>query len=238
MYEGKVIEIILGSNELENMRRELGKLKKKIKLILFTDVKRREDGTRFRTCSSCEESYHILKKLEELSEGKVTIEENSIETEKDLVKRYKILRIPCILFTDDNGNEIIKYLIVPSGPELVPFLQTLRYYSGEISSYRDQILSNLNKIPKSNIKIFITKTCPYCPMVVPIVNLFSILSNGKIKAEIIDLEANLDLALKYQIQRVPHAIINEQERIYGLFTPQDLLEKLTRGKRDLGGMYA
>ncbi|MHA1679132.1 MAG: hypothetical protein ACTSW3_10250 [Promethearchaeota archaeon] len=66
--------MILGSNELENMRRELGKLKKKIKLILFTDVKRREDGTKFRTCSSCEESYHILKKLEELSEGKVLIE--------------------------------------------------------------------------------------------------------------------------------------------------------------------
>ena len=72
----------------------------------------------------------------------------------------------------------------------------------------------------------------------PITNIFATLSDGKIKVDIIDINANQDIAMKYQIQGVPHTMINEKEHIYGMFSPQDLLDKLTKGKRDFDGMYA
>ncbi len=91
---------------------------------------------------------------------------------------------------------------------------------------------------KSDIKLFMTLSCPYCPSVIPILNLFALLSKGKIKSEIIDITLNPDIAMKYNIQGVPHAMINEKEHIVGMFSPQDLLDKLTKGQRDFDGMYA
>jgi len=89
------------------------------------------------------------------------------------------------------------------------------------------------------MKIFITPTCPYCPATVPVLTLFSIVSKGKISSEVIDVSLNPDIGRKYQVQGVPMTIINEKDVIHGMFTPQDLLDKLVGTKnRDFGGMYA
>ena len=49
---------------------------------------------------------------------------------------------------------------------------------------------------------------------------------------------NPDIALEYNVQGVPHTLINEKDQISGMVTLQDILEKLTKGKRDFDGMYA
>ncbi len=71
-----------------------------------------------------------------------------------------------------------------------------------------------------------------------VITLFAIVSKGKITAEVIDVSLNPDIAKKYDVQGVPLTVVNESERIVGMFTPQDLLDKLTKGQRDFGGMYA
>ena len=220
------------------IKSEIGKLKNKIILKVFTDVKIREDGTKQRKCMGCNSIIDILNKLAEYAQGKIEIEEFSTEENTDLAKKFKIERIPTILFLDEHEGEVIRYIATPLGNELLPFMKTLQYYSGTSAFYKDTVMTNLNKISKSSIKLFITNTCPYCPEVLPILSLFAILSNGKITLEIIDVDANQDMAMKYQIQGVPHTVINEKQPIYGVFTPQDLLDFLTKGKQDFGGMYA
>ena len=230
--------MLFSENELNNVKREMSKLKNKVILKLFTDFKTQEDGSKSRMCMSCEGTHELLKTLEELSNGKLIIEELSIEENADEAKKYDVNRIPAILFVDDNDKEIIRYSAHPTGSEFVPFLNSIQYFSGVRPFYADQILTHLKKINKSNMKIFITPTCPYCPATVPVLTLFAIVSKGKIKAEVIDVNLNPDLATRYQVQGVPHTIINEKDHIYGMFSPQDLLDKLTRGERDFGGMYA
>jgi len=217
---------------------EMKKLRNNVTLKIFTDFKTQEDGTRIRRCMACDSTVNLLNALADFSDGKLIIEEYSTEENEDIAKKYNVSRIPTILFLDENEQEVIRYTAEPSGAELVPFIKTLQSFSGIGSFYKDAIISNLKKMTKSNIKLFITPTCPYCPACVPILNEFAVLSKGKIKVEIIDINANQDVAMKYQIQGVPHTMINEKEHIYGMFTPQDLLEKLTKGKRDFDGMYA
>ncbi|MHA1624744.1 MAG: thioredoxin family protein [Promethearchaeota archaeon] len=231
-------EMLFSENELKNIKNELSKLKGKVMLKLFTDFKTQEDGTKKRMCMACEGTHDLLKTLSELSDGKLDHEELSTVENKEETERYNINRIPAILFVNENGKEIIRYSANPSGSEFVPFLNSIQYFSGVRPYYTDQIQSHLKKIAKSNIKIFITSTCPYCPATVPVVTLFAIVSKGKITAEVIDVNLNPDIAKKYQIQGVPHTVINEKEHIYGMFSPQDLLDKLTKGQRDFGGMYA
>ncbi|MBD3254045.1 MAG: hypothetical protein GF383_03090 [Candidatus Lokiarchaeota archaeon] len=216
---------------------EMEKLKNEISIILFTDFKS-NNGEKVRKCMACERSLTILEKLAEAAAGKLKVIEFSTEENQDKASKYKIEKIPTILFLDDNEEELIRYKATPEGSELVPFIKTLQYYSGINSYYKDQILTHLSKIPSSEIQLFITLTCPYCPTVLPIVTLFSIISEGKITSEIIDIDANPSDAMEYKVSSVPHAIINEKDHIYGMFTPQDLLDKLTKGKRDFGGMYA
>ena len=225
-------------NEIENVKKEMAKLKGKVVLKLFTDFKTQEDGSKKRACMSCEGAYDLLKTLEELSNGNLVVEEISIEENREEAKRYDVARIPAIIFVNDDGKEIIRYSAHPTGSEFVPFLNSIQYFSGVRPYYADQILSHLKKIDKSEMKIFITPTCPYCPATVPVLTLFAIVSKGKITAEVIDVSLNPDIARKYNVQGVPLTVVNETERIVGMFTPQDLLDKLTKGQRDFGGMYA
>jgi len=229
--------MLFSQNELDNIKREMKKLKDNISLKLFTDFKTQADGSKLRRCMACEGTYELLKTLEEVSGGKLSIEEYSTEENVEDAKKYDIVRTPAILFVNE-GNLVIKYSATPAGAELAPFLKSLQYFSGVSPYYKDQIVSHLKKISMSKMKMFITKTCPYCPATVPVANLFSIVSKGKVSVEIIDVDANPDIAMKYQVQGVPHTIINDKDHIYGMFTPQELLEKLTKGKRDLGGMYS
>jgi len=230
--------MLFSENEMDNVKREMGKLKEKVVLKLFTDFKTQEDGKKLRKCMACEGTYELLKTLEELSNGKLLIEEISTEENEEEANKFNVTKIPAILFVDENDKEIIRYLANPTGSEFIPFLNSIQYFSGVRPYYADQIITHLKKISKSKIKIFITPTCPYCPATVPVLTLFAIVSKGKITAEVIDVNMNPDLGMKYQVQGVPHTVVNEKDHIYGMFNAQDLLDKLTKGQRDLGGMYA
>jgi len=234
---------MFSENELNNIKRELSKLKNTVVLKLFTDFKTQKDGSKLRKCMACEGTYDLLKTLVEFSNGKLKIEEISTEENEEETEKYKVSRIPAILFVDENDKEIIRYLAHPTGSEFVPFLNSIQYFSGVRPYYADQIITHLKKIKESNMKIFITPTCPYCPMTVPVLTLFSIVSKGKISSEIIDVNLNPDMGKKYQVQGVPMTVIEmkgmKDEIIHGMFTPQDLLDKLVGSKeREFGGMYA
>ena len=228
---------MFSTNELANIKKGMEKLKNEIVVKLFTDVKN-NNGQVTRRCMACEGTYNLLKLLSEVSNDRLKIEEFSTEEDKEIVEKFNVVRIPTILFMDKNDKEIIRYTASPTGPELAPFIETLQYYSGVNSYYRDAIGSSLKNIEKSTIKLFITLSCPYCPGIVPLLNLVALLSKGKIKVEIIDISMNPDIATKYNVQGVPHTLINEKDIISGMVTLQDILEKLTKGKRDFGGMYA
>ncbi|MFX0024261.1 MAG: thioredoxin family protein [Candidatus Hermodarchaeota archaeon] len=231
--------MLFSENEMDNIKREMGKLKDRVVLKLFTDYITKKDGTKVRKCMACEGTFELLKTLEKLSNGRLEIEELSIEENQEEADKFNITKIPAILFVDENDKEIIRYLAHPTGSEFIPFLNSIQYFSGVRPYYADQILTHLKKIEKGKMKIFITPTCPYCPATVPVLTLFALVSKGKISAEVIDVNLNPDLGMKYNVQGVPMTVINEKEIIHGMFTPQDLLDKLVGSKgRDFGGMYA
>ena len=71
--------MLFSQNEMDNVKREMVKLKDNIVLKLFTDFKTQDDGTKLRKCMACEGTYELLKTLEELSDGKLKIDEISTE---------------------------------------------------------------------------------------------------------------------------------------------------------------
>lgn len=201
------------------IREEMKKLSKPVKLKVFLDKNK--------ASQNYDHTISILKLYEENSNGMLTIEEIQIRKNPDLDRRYKIQRVPTILFIDNIGNEIIRYLAAPQGSDIQPFIQSLLIFAGAPNYYENAIKKNLNRINPSTIKVMITNSCAYCPQMVSIVSQFALASEGKIRAVIIDIMENSDIAQKYDTYSVPYTIINEKQPLVGMFGPNKILEELT-----------
>jgi len=211
------------------IKREMAKLKKPVKLKVFTSKSTDVSGRKIQACMDCGEFMSLLRIYEENSNGLLIIEELSIDDNPKFAQQYDIQRVPTVLFIDDMGRELIRYLAAPRGQEIQPFVQALFAFAGAPNYYEATIKQNLERINPSTIKVMITNTCPYCPQMVSIANLFAIAGNGKIRTVIIDINANLDIGKYYDAAGVPYTIVNDEKAISGLVGPDVVLRSLIGG---------
>ena len=210
----------------EIIKREMAKLKKPVKLKVFTCKEKQLNGSQIRECMDCNQFMALLRIYEENSNEMLTIEELCIDDNPEFAKRYDISRVPTILFIDEQGREIIRYLAAPQGGEIQPFIQAIFAFAGAPNYYEATIKQNLDRIQPSTIKVMITETCPYCPQVCTIANNFAIASGGKIRTVVIDIMANPDIGQYYDAAGVPYTIINDQKTLVGMVGPNEILRAL------------
>ena len=213
----------------EIIKKEMAKLKRPVKLKVFTSQSARPDGTKIRACMDCDQFMALLRVYEENSNGMLKIEELSIDENPEFTNRYDIQRVPTILFVDEKGTEYIRYLAAPKGPEIQPFIQAIFTFAGAPNYYEATIKQNLNRIDPTTIKVMITNTCPYCPQVATTANLFALASEGKIRTIIIDIHANPDIGQYYDAAGVPYTIINDQKTLVGMVGPNEIIRELIVG---------
>ena len=213
----------------EIIRREMAKLKKAVKLTVFTSQKTEANGSKIKACMDCNQFMALLRVYEENSNGLLTVEELSIDNNPQFAKQYDIQRVPTILFIDNQGRELIRYLAAPQGGEIQPFIQAIFTFAGAPNYYENTIKQNLNRIQKSTIKVMITETCPYCPQVVTIANQFALASEGKIRTIVIDIVANPDIGQYYDAAGVPYTIINDRKTLVGMVGPNEIIRELIGG---------
>ncbi|MHA1193741.1 MAG: thioredoxin family protein [Promethearchaeota archaeon] len=213
----------------EIIKQEMAKLKRPVKLKVFTSQSARPDGTKIRACMDCGQFMSLLRVYEENSNGMLTIEELSIDENSEFTERYDIQRVPTILFVSENGTEFIRYLAAPQGAEIQPFIQALFTFAGAPNYYEAAIKQNLNQIEPATIKVIISNTCPYCPQVATICNQFALASGGKIRTIIIDINANPDIGQYYDASGVPYTIINDRKALVGMVGPNEIMRELLGG---------
>jgi len=197
------------------IRDEMVKLTKPVKLSLFMGSI--EDNENVRS---------ILKIYEESSNELLSIKE---VYDPIISKNYIVNHFPAILFINDEGKEIIRYLAKPFGAEIRPFIETLTTFSGDKNYYELVIKENIDKIKPSIIKVMITNSCAYCPEIITFVNKFAIASNGKIKSVIIDIMAHPDINESYDVSSVPLTVINDKKSFIGMVGPDEVLQELIGG---------
>ncbi|MFX1393474.1 MAG: thioredoxin family protein [Promethearchaeota archaeon] len=224
-----MVEISSQDRYKEIIKREMAKLKKPVKLKVFTCKTRQPNGSQIRECMDCGQFISLLRVYEENSNGMLKIEELCLDDNPEFAKRYDISRVPTIIFIDDNGKEYIRYLAAPQGAEIQPFIQAVFAFAGSGNYYEATIKQNLDRIPPSTIKVMITNTCPYCPQVASVANLFALASNGKIRTVVVDIMANPDIGQYYDAAGVPYTIINEKPAISGMVGPNEILKALIGG---------
>lgn len=164
----------------------------------------------------------FTKDLEKLSD-KIEVHINKIGDAKS--KKYNATRSPTILINPEDYK--IRYTGYPFGEEGKSFIETIILVS--------QKESNLSKASKDMLaeldepryaQVFVTLTCPYCPL--QVLNAFkaAIEKPDFVSSECIEIMENMDLAKKYDVVSIPQTVINGKKMSRGLEPEEQLIDEI------------
>lgn len=147
----------------------------------------------------------ILQTLQQIS-PKIKFTEYPIDHKQ--AHQWDVQRAPALLFDPEHFN--IRWLGAPLGEEgkiLVEALVMLGNRKSNLSEQSQKIIEQITT-PR-NIKVFVSITCPYCPQ--QAINLLkaAIAKPKQVSLEIIDVQANPDLADEYKAFSTPMTFVDK-----------------------------
>ncbi len=145
----------------------------------------------------------------------------------ELAKKWNVTASPSIVFDPENYR--IKWLGAPLGEEGRIFLEALIHIGKAESGLSDQSAQVLERIVQPRqIKVFVSASCPYCPQQALNALRASVAKPDLISLEIIDTQANPDLADKYSAHSVPQTFADDILIALGAQTEELFLASLEK----------
>ena len=138
--------------------------------------------------------------------SKVELHEFSLDHE--LAKKYQVDTSPAVLF--DPENYAIRFLGAPIGEEGRTLLEAVVLIGLRKSNLSEQSLKIIEKVNSPRkVKVFSSPTCPYCPQQAVNAIKAAIAKPEFISLEIVDIQANPNLADRYSAHSVPQTFAND-----------------------------
>jgi glutaredoxin-like protein len=200
-----------------------------VKLILFTQEPSRlilPDSVRGQECPFCQETRQLLEEITRLS-PKLELEIHDFLAEKELAESLGVDKIPAILIHGQRPYGL-RFFGFPGGYEYGSLLKAIIQASQDKTDLKEatrQALSQLNSAV--HIQVFVTPTCPYCPLAVELAHSMAI-ESPFIRADMVEASEFPHLVNKYQIFGVPKTVINETVSLEGAVPENVFLEHVLR----------
>ncbi len=175
-------------------------------------------------CKFCAETKQLLIELASLSE-KIQVEVHDFEADSALASQYGVDKVPAVVIMGERDYGI-RFYGLPFGFEFQTLLSGLAGVSKGASGLAEETKQKLAQIRTPvNVKVFVTLTCPHCPVEASLAHRFAI-ENNMIRSEVIDASEFPQLATKYLVVGVPKTIINEKIEFVGAVPESTFLEHL------------
>ena len=187
--------------QMERAQQEIArlfqKLKKEIPIFLFT-----RPGVNDVFSDAARQAIRFFRQMTD----KITVREYDLGHE--LAAKWGIQSSPTLVLAPEKYN--VKWLGAPLGEEGRIFLEALLLIGTGNSQLNPQALQIAQRIdqPRS-IKVFVSASCPYCPQQALNTLKAAIENPQQISLEIIDTQANPELANQYAAQSVPQTYAND-----------------------------
>jgi len=186
-----------------------------VKLIIFVE----ELG-----CQFCSETKQLILELAALND-KIKAEVHDFEADSELAKGFGVDKVPAVVIMTEKDYGI-RYYGLPYGYEFQTLLNGLAVVSQGKTGLSEETKMKLHEIKTPvNIKVFVTLTCPHCPVAASLAHQFA-MENDLIKAEVIDGNAFLEMAKKYTVMGVPKVVINEKVEFVGAVPENVFLQQV------------
>jgi len=195
----------------EHLKSELNKnMEKPVKIIMFTQELE---------CKFCAETRQLIQELATLNE-KIQIEIYDFVADSEKAKEYGVDKVPAIAIISEKDYGV-RFYGLPYGYEFTTLIEAVVNISKGKTDISDKTREMLREVKTPvHIQVFVTLTCPHCPIVASIAHKFAI-ENDLIKADVIEASEFPHLSLKYGIMGVPKTVINEKIDFIGAL-PEDL----------------
>jgi glutaredoxin-like protein len=177
-------------------------------------------------CLYCGETKQLLEELSALSD-KLKLTVYDVDKEQEKVKEFQIDKVPAILVIGNQENGI-RFFGIPSGYEFMSLLEAIVDVSRGETELNAKTKEALKKLKKPvDIKIFVTPTCPYCPMAVRLGHQMA-LESPLVRASMIEATEFPELSQKYEVYGVPKSVFNESISLEGAVPEDVFLEHLLK----------
>jgi glutaredoxin-like protein len=127
----------------------------------------------------------------------------------------------------------IRFIGAPGGYEFMSLIEDIVDISRRDPHLPEPILEELKKVKKPlTLEVFVSPTCPVCPRTVRAAHRFA-MANEHITAIMVDIPEFPELAVKYQVQGVPHTVVNEELSLVGALPDIQFAKKLVETQKTL-----
>lgn len=200
-----------------------------VRLILFTQEPSRlilPDSIKGQECPYCQETRQLLQEIAALS-PKIQLEIHDFLADKILAESFRVDKIPAILISGEKEYDL-RFFGFPGGYEYASLLKAIIQASQGKTDLQESTKEALRQIKSPvHIQVFVTPTCPYCPMAVELAHSMAI-ESPFIRADMVEAAEFPHLVNKYHIFGVPKTIINETISLEGAVPEKVFLENVLR----------
>ncbi len=148
--KGGVIVALIGKKDQDVLRKRFSEMQHKVKIVMFEAAL---------DCVYCPQTKQILEEISELSD-KIEATIYNFHTEKELVEKYHIDKIPAMVMLDENEKDFgIRFYGIPSGYEFSTLIEDIMMLStGETSLAKKTVESLKNLMKPVHLQVFVTPT--------------------------------------------------------------------------------
>ena len=204
------------------MKEELQKgLKDPVRIVLFTQEIE---------CQFCKETRELVQEVASLAPDKIKAEIYDFVKDEAKAKEFNIDKVPAvaILGSRDYG---IRYYGIPYGYEFNTFIDNIMNVSKGATNLSEETKKKLASIEKPvHIQVFVTLTCPYCPVAAGLAHKFA-LESDKVRADVVEVGEFPHLAQKYSVMGVPKIVINERTELIGAVPESQFVEHVVQAQK-------
>jgi glutaredoxin-like protein len=166
-------------------------------------------------CESCRDAHEFLEEICALN-PKLHLHAYNLVRDAAQAAEYQVDKVPAVVLLDqDEKDTRIRFYGIPGGYEINSFLSALLEVSGERQELPADIQKRIRQIDKDvHIQVFVTLSCPHCPGAVMTAHRLA-LENPRIRADMIEANSFVPLAIRYNVSGVPKILFNGEQELLG-----------------------
>ena len=165
-------------------------------------------------CQFCKEARELVQEVSSLFPEKILVEIYDFVKDADKTKEFNVDKLPAIVIVGKKDYGI-RYFGIPYGYEFNAFIDNIINVSKGTTNLSEDTKKKLQSIEKPvHVQVFVTLTCPYCPIAASLAHKFA-LESDKIRADVIEVGEFPHLGQKYSVMGVPKIVINERTELVG-----------------------
>jgi glutaredoxin-like protein len=206
---------VLNDKQREQLKDAFGALVHPVAMVMFTQEFE---------CQNCRTVRELLEEIADISD-KITVSIKDFVADGGEAENYGVDKIPAIILLGDRDYGI-RFFGVPGGYEFTTLIKDILRVSKREHGLSDDIIQELENVNSPvHLQVMVSATCPYCPAAVSAAHAFA-MARDVIRADMIETATFPHLVNKYNVQGVPHTVINEKESVAGAVSEMELAKKV------------